>query len=515
MNGCNRSRTTFGLRVRVALLACVIVALAIASPVRAAAQEQAYPDVSASPALPLGHWAVVAAKRAEALGLVRQYLPAQTAVPRHLVGHALREAAERAAESAPHLEALTQDWLMRFAQEFAADSGVFGGSGVRNLGTSGTLGYVHDRGRVHPGAGLFPDRLTGAALVPDRSALLGGVSVAAGIGSNLSLLIEPLAQPEGLQLQGWEVRAGWRNLGLSAGRQPVGYGYSASGGVVLSGSEPIDRFQFETLEPFRLPSLFRRIGLISAHAFLGRLDEPRHPGDPYIWGMAGSVQPHPRLTVSVHRASIIAGDSIATPLTPRTFFRTFIGHNLLGFENEVVAGQLRMRLPTERFLPLTLYTEWGAEDAAGAWRDVPGRLYGIYVAAMPGLPQAALGAEHVSFAHSCCGNPPWYRHHPHAGGWVMDERPLGHPLGGQGEQSTVYAQADLLGARLRLNGQLFARRREGENLYVPGREGTSTGFEAGGIMRVHRRSDAMLTIYREAGAGWTERSFALGLRAYF
>jgi hypothetical protein len=513
MNRGDGARMKFG--VHGALLTCVVVALVLGSQSSAAGQAAPTAGRSASPVLPGEHWAVEAAKRAEALGLVRLYLSVQAEVPRHVVSRALREAADRAAEGAPHLVAVTRAWLARFAEEFPESDPLPGGFGLRSLGNSVGVEYTGNRGSVLPGTGLFPEELTGAASVPSGAGALGALSLAAGIGPNFSLLAEPVARAEGVDLQRWEVRAGWRKLGVSVGRQPVTYGYARSGGLVLSGSEPIERLQVETQEPVRLPGFLSRLGPVTAHAFGGRLQEPRHRGEPYLWGMAGSLQPHPRVTLSIHRASIMGGDSVPTPVTLRNFLRTFVGHNLLTFENEVVAGQVRVRLPTERLLPLTLYTEWGAEDGAGAWRDVPGRLYGALVPALPGLPQAAMGAEYVSFAGACCGNPPWYRHHPHTGGWVLDERPLGHPLGGQGRQATVFANADLFDARLRLDGQGFSRRREGENLYVPGREGSSTGFELRAATRLFPRTDATISLFREAGVGWTERSAALGLRAFF
>jgi len=72
-----------------------------------------------------------------------------------------------------------------------------------------------------------------------------------------------------------------------------------------------------------------------------------------------------------------------------------------------------------------------------------------------------------------------------------------------------------MGARLRLNGQAFARTREGENLFVPGREGRSTGASLGAALRVQARSDIRLDAFRESGAGWSEHAAAFGVRAFF
>jgi hypothetical protein len=493
----------------------VIVISASLAPEVTAAQEPTFAETRASPTLFADHWAVVAAKRAEALGLVDGYLPAQRNVPRHVVERVLHAAAIRAEESRPNLVGLTQAWRTRFAEEFRAADMISPQLPVRSLGNRVDAGYLRHEGRAAPGDRIFAPDLTGATALPERAEATGMLSLAVAATANLAALVEPEVGPSGLGWHGWDLTLAGRGIGISVGRQPVRYGYADSGGIVMSGAEPIDRIEVSTVEPFRLPSFLGRLGRISAHGFGSRLEEPRHPGNPYLWGMAGSLQPHPRITLSIHRASIIGGDSVATPLTLRTFGRTFIGHNLLGFENEVVAGQLRLRLPTERLIPLTLYWEWGAEDAAGAWRDVPGRLTGVIVPALPGLPEASLGVERVSFAVSCCGNPPWYRHAPHTGGWVNQQSPLGHPLGGQGSQTTVFSHLDLWQARLRFDGQWFSRRREGENLFVPGREGTSQGFAARAGLRLFSRSDALVSLTREAGKGWKEQSAYLGISAYF
>jgi hypothetical protein len=504
------------LRPRSPAIPVLVLLLLLAAGPRAAAQQAPWAGLRASPALPADHWAVVAARRAEALGLVEHYLPAQRSVPRHLVDRTLREAAERARTRAPHLTALTRSWQQRFEEEFRPGDplaqSLVGGS----LGSSAGLGFLRHQGRADPGLRIFEwDGLVGAQPMPARTEGQAALSVAYRVTPTLAALAEPEFTTDGVGFRGWDLVLAGRHFGLSVGRQPIGYGYAQGGGLVFSGAQPLGRIEIGTVEPFRLPGLLRGAGLFAVHGFGSRLREARHPGDPYMWGMAGSWQPVPRFTFSIHRGSILAGDSVETPLTLGNFMRSFYGHNLLGFENEVVAAQLRLRLPTERLLPLTLYLEWGAEDAAGAWRDVPGRLFGAYVPALPGLPAVSAGVEHVTFAPSCCGNPAWYRHSTHTGGWVDGGRPLGHGLGGQGRQTMVYSNTDLFDARLHLDARVFWGRREGENLYVPGREGDAWGVRLHSRARLFPRSDGELTLLREDGAGWNELLAFLGLRVFF
>ncbi len=483
----------------------------------AGAQEPAAAPSAATPLLPPGHWAVEAARRAEALGLVERYLPAQRAVSRMQVGAALREAAERAVEHAPAWAGLTDAWYLRFREEFPEIADLLTGEEHwARLGGSGVfVGYTDQVGRVGPGIGHFPPERTGVLPVPDQSGMIAAASLATLLGRHLAILVEPQVGPDRIGFAGLDVVTLWGPLSLSLGRQPVGYGYSRSGGVVLGGEVPLDRVQIETAHPFELPGTLRALGLVSLHTFLSRFTEERHIGDPFFWGAGGSLRPHPRFTISVQRAAFIGGGHAPEPLTPYNLLLTFFGKHVGHLANQIVAAEFRYRLPTERFLPLTAYTEWGAEDSSGAFFRTPGRIFGLFVPALPALPQLAAGIERSSFAASCCGNPPWFRHAAHAGNWVQADQTLAHPLGGQGSEWLLYGEAALLDARLNLDARLFSRHRDGENLFVPGREGRSTGFAAQAIWRAVPSMELRFFLSREAGEGWVERALQTGVRMLF
>jgi hypothetical protein len=497
------------------LLAGLLVAFA---PGATAAQVAGGPP-QASPELDRRHWALEAIRRAETFGLLDDHLPAQQNVPRDVVGRALHRAADRAGETGHRHATLFAAWAARFDDEFPGlgnrAEGRPRGVGVHGLGHRLEAAARASAGGADPGRALFPDARTGAMPVPDTTAVLLRAALALAVTPYLAVYAEPSGSTDRLAVEEWDVVFGWRGVGAAAGRRPVAYGSGRAGGIVMSGQEPITRLQVHSRQAFRLPGPLARIGAISMHGFGGWLSEPRHPGDPYVWGISGSLRPHSRVTVAVHRASIIGGDSVPTPLTGRNFLRTFVGHNLLGFENEVVSVEGRLRLPTERTLPLTVYGEWGAEDAAGAWRDVPGRMVGLYAPALPGVPGLGGGVEYASFAGSCCGNPPWYRHAPHAGGWVVDREAMGHPLGGEGREGSAYASLDLPDVGARLTARAFSRRRTGENLFVPGREGSSAGGTVGAAFRPTARLEAVLDAAVERGDGWTDRAVSLGIRTFF
>ena len=493
------------IRARTAA-AALLAALAAG---RAPAQEAAV-----SPPLAPDHWAVLAAGRAEALGLAPGYFPAQRTVPRAAVAGALREAAERAAAVSPAHAALTAGWLARFEEEFAEHRpDAPASSALRVLGGHASAGSFDLRGRLEPAAGIFHLR-TDPTPVPDERGIALGVGGGVAVGRHLSLFAEPRATRSEVAVPRWEAGVGTGRVALSAGRQPLGYGSARGGGVVLGAGPPLFRVQVETTRPVRLPGVLRGAGDVAFHTFGTRLAEARHPGDPWLWGARLAVRPHPRVSVAVNRASIFGGDSMATPTNLRNVGGMLLGLISEEFENQVVSMDFRWRLPTDRLLPLTAYLEWGADDAAGSWWRVPGIVAGAYTPTVPGLPQVAAGVEYATFAVFCCDNPPWYFNASHTGGWVAGGAPLGHPLAGDGWEAQAYAHGELAGGRLRLDVRGFLRHREEEGYHLPPRAGNLLGPDRfggsrGGVLRAVLRAtprvDLGAAAAAETGRGWSER----------
>jgi hypothetical protein len=310
------------------------------------------------------------------------------------------------------------------------------------------------------------------------------------------------------------VRAG--AFTLSGGRDLVGYGSGLGGGVVLAGGMPLDGLQLETWRPLVGPGWLRYLGPLTFDAFVGHIPGERHPGDPYVWGARGSFQPHPRMTFSIQRAALFGGAGSERPVNFSNILHMLIGRVVgASFEDQVVSMGGRFRLPTESTLPLMVYAEVGSEDAAGSFWQVPGMLAGVESAALPGAPWLSLGVEGSVFAHSCCGNPPWYRHFAFPGSWALDDRPLGHRLGGQGTELAAYGHADLLDARLRVGAEAFRRGRSGENLYLPGREGGSLGGGWDLAWRFDPRAELGAEAHLEDGRGWHEGTLRLSARWIF
>ena len=467
----------------------------------------------ASGLLPGDHWAVEAVWRLEELGLVRGFVPAQRAVPISAVAAALEEARGRAPAARREL---VEGWYDRFAAEFGGALRTLESPGGLSLDEASASAWWESAvGRVAPGRGEFaPDR-TGAARLPNVDNAVAGLAVAASYGGRASLQLQGRGEMRRARLGVAELTLRAGAMTLSAGRQSVGYGWAERGGLVLSGAVPVDRVELATGRPLRAPWLLRHLGPVALHAFAGPLRGDRHTENPWFWGGRIAVQPHPRFTVAVHRAAMFGGDSSEVRVTARTILDMLIGDITGGsFENQVVAVAGRLRLPTERVVPLTAYLEWGAEDAAGALRDVPGRVIGLRAPAVPGVEEWSLGVELAHFEPSCCGNPEWYRHHAFDGAWSGEEVPLGHRLGGNGEELAVHSALLLHGGRLRLEGEWFRRDREAQNLYVPGRAGESYGGRVAGDWRPTPFAELFAVLSREQGRRWSESSIDAGGRVF-
>ncbi|MDB4949851.1 MAG: hypothetical protein JWM27_2500, partial [Gemmatimonadetes bacterium] len=436
----------------------------------------------------------------------------------------LREAAAAAARRDPRVAAMAAGWLRRFEEEFPeADPARSSESPVRLLGGNVGAGYRGWTGRVYPGSGLFGSRVT-VRPRPDVSQAEASGVLAASLGRHLAVLAEPIVGDGSPRLGRWDARATLGPLAVSAGREHLGWG-PAHGGAIVLDDALLTRVEVATAEPVLPWRPLRFLGPVGFQTFATRLDGAPQRGGPYLWGMRATAQPHPRFTVGLNRASIFGGDSVSTPTTAGNIARMLVGKLSEDFENQVVSADFRFRPPTEGVLPLVLYLEWGAEDESGGWWRSPGRVAGAYVPSLPFRPEMGVGLEHTDFGLARRKNPPWYLHPAQPGGWVYPDRPLGHPLGGEGWEWLGYATADVMDARLRVEGRAWLRERSAEgfyttpqrsgNLYAPERAGRSHGGSLDAAWRAGRRAELRASAYGDAGSGWTERRLRVGAALLF
>jgi len=476
-------------------------------------------DYSGAP-IPPDHWSIDALRRLDGLNLLPADFDAGAPlVSQRTVGRMLARAA---ADAPPHLDGLVRGWMERFDAEYGIDAtdayGAFGSARVLVRGSRvGPVLTTRD-GAVRRGWGYVDGYPPGtfwmpATAVPDETE--------AGVAGVLQ--VQPHPALAGVYRDGparTEELYGVAALGpvlFWAGDRALRYGPGRSGGVVLNGDAALRSAGFRTLRGFRLPWVLRHIGPVSLELALGETDLEYSFEDVFVLTTRGMVAPHQRLRLGVSRGAMFGGDG-NTDVDLFAVFSVLIGKHagdISELDNQVVAVDAQWVPPTERWLPLRLYVEWGFEDSAGAYTNVPGILGGVEVPAVPGLPALRLGVERVHFAPSCCDNPVWYRHATFFDGWTFGVEPAGHPLGGHGDQWSLEAGLAVLDARLRLDGRLFTRERGEENIFSPLRDGESLG----GSGRLEAAALPWLELWAEGstedGEGWRESRLAVGLRALF
>lgn len=451
----------------------------------------------ASPELPLGHWGETVVRRWKALGA----MPLITAA-RPLSACTL--AAQAAIESMSSDTTPAASWKATFGDEYRPSSGF----GVEQAKLAVRLGTAE--GAVLPGRGEFPPERSGATPIAVGTELSLSAGASIRLGSRAWVTGQGVIGPDTSRVQRLEADFTVGPLMVTIGRGQVAFGETRSGAVVLTGLTGLDRIKISTL-PFRLPLFLEGIGPVSISTFTGQMNAERHPARPYIWGARGSINPHPRIYFAVNRAALFGGEG--KQVTPAALVDLLIGRVAgIGFENQIVSVEAAWRLPTEGVLPITAYVDWGAEDAAGAWWDVPGRVVGVYLPTLAGL---GLTVEHARFAESCCFNPEWYRHWSFPGNWVGVDQPLGHPLGGHGSETLLALDWEPIGGRASLKFTGYWRDRGSENLYSPGRDGRSRGAQLDTRWRLRSKLELQATGDLEAGSDWNEYRVDFQLGRFF
>jgi hypothetical protein len=481
----------------------------------------------ASPLLPQGHWALAAVGRARALGLIHSHPSPQRAMTRTAAREALHAADARARAAAPEWVEATTSWLDRLVEEFPENSDRRTHHFLPQpqfLGGGAALVYGAVMGGAKAGTGYRPHARrprTGAAPVPDRGEAALRAYLAALPHPTVAVVAEANHSSHGISLTSWDVRAALGPFAAAVGRQPVAYGEAAGGGMVLSGSAAVLRAEVETARPIRVPVVSRVLGPLSTHLFITRMREERHPGDPYLGGINVAIQPHPRLQLAARRAAVFGGDSVGASVSVGTVSRMIAGMTVTnstnGFENQIASFEFRYRLPTERQVPLTVYGEIGMEDMSltRAFYLAPGITVGLLAPTLPTMPSVSAGMELTHFGPAPGEYGIWYRHFKLHGGWATENGPLGHSLGGHGQELRGYGSTEVLRGQVRVSGAAFARHRGEENLYSPERGGISTGIAAHTAWRVFHRGEIRASVCREVSKAWREQRFDVGSTIFF
>jgi hypothetical protein len=506
---------------RVRAFAAVLLATLTAACLPAGLQSQ---NSVASPFLTLDHWAHGALARLHGAGLLSEgYDPGIRSVTRLQAFRRLEEAIRAAEQQAPAWVEVGTAYRDRLAEEFPG--------AYRRL----------SQHRPGPTADLAAE----AGLEARRNAMLANhYSVEHGDFRTIELgdRTRPLAGLDGalylppfgasaaahgaVQLRGTALRATElygvvqvRKIGAWAGRRHISFGAADGGSIVLSGEVPFDGGGFFLSDGVRMPGVLRHLGNLQVESFVARLDRTGEVESPWFFGLRASLAPHPRLRLGVNRGALFGGDgNLVPPASFRRVLQMLSGIDTAdegrsNFEDHVGGVDFWFAPPLGPHVPLALYGEWAVEDLEAQKDEMPGLALGTRLSSFPGAPWLSVGFERTSLAASP-DRLRWYDHRVF-GTWTDQGRLLGHGLGGEGRELRAYGTADLLDARLRLEGRALARRRYDENLYAPDREGSSQGLDAAIRWRITPSLEVTARGAREWGPGWSESDGFLGVRVTF
>jgi hypothetical protein len=481
----------------------------------------ALPSIGAGQEAPIhlqpGHWTYDAIRRLNVLGVAPPASdPAMAVVTREHAAAVFAESAEAArAEGRPAVEGLAREYLdLLLATE--------GGTGQR-------------RGRFGGGAIGVGGELLAAENLPSE----GVVRPPRTLDRLLGPLVTVGAQGPLGEHVGWQVQAAWLAdepvlpaavisaragpLDLWAGRQRVHFGVGRGGGVVAGSGwveEPLVRERsslavegggIAVRRPFHFPAFLRFLGASRIEVVGGRTDAVGEAEGAFLVLGRLTGQPFsPRFTLGLNRGALFGGSG--RPVTVRRLVGMTFGLYQedaegvrSGFENQVISGIARYRPPTERWLPLEVYVEAGADDMAGAIRDNPGIVAGVDVGSVPGFTDLSMTLEHAQFVRGS-GDAVriWYINFPYGGSWSDAGRAMAHPLGGIGREWQLRGAFDRPALGLRLTASAFTRSRHELGMYYPDRDGRSRGGTAGA--RVFLRDHWFVSGYGslESGGGWRE-----------
>ena len=391
------------------------------------------------------------------------------------------------------MAALARGWKEKLQQEWR---GIDEKGLLRFLGGQASVGYRYDTVTPEPAA---TPPAAWSLTPPEDSTPFLAVEAAGALSDYLALLVAPVGTAWQVRWAG-ELVAGIGPVSLSAGRAPGQAGFAAPGGGVVLGGEPLrDRVEFQIYRPVDIC-----IGLLTLDVSLARLGAPTHAANTLLWEWSLQYQPVPRLTFGLQSGIMMGGETweqlTGQPFTISDFFSAITyrggGYQNNGYTNNVFSVTGRWRLPTEDWVPITLYGEWGGDDNGGAWLQAPGIDAGILIPSLPFAPEVSVGLEASFFGEVCneqtggtfCRSPGyslnWYTH---AYSWTTGDLPLGHRMGGNGRELFLYASADLLDARLLIRGDAFLRNRFSGNLYSPYTRTERRLRPAGHLALRHRR----------------------------
>ncbi|MGD2063308.1 MAG: capsule assembly Wzi family protein [Nitrospirota bacterium] len=413
---------------------------------------------TASPEVPLDHWAYRTMDRLNALGVIETAFQGQRPWTRAEFARLIEEGGR----SRKPLQTATEAQLLRLREEFSAEletrHGAWGKSyakpaervAMRIFASSGepeatlqhgdtlTDGFdvrldwqAHGRLGTHLIAAIRPEVRWGSGdSVPLRQH---------GLNARLPAVDDPDAK---IELRESYLKLVLWNLELEAGRDHIWWGPGRRGSLLLTdNAEPLDLVKLSNPEPVLLPWFLRYLGPLQVEWFWTELEHARKVPRAQLTGLRFDFKPTPNWEVGLARVIQFGGHG-RPDLFDEGPWDILTGANAesgtADTENSIAAIDLSWRIAWPR--PAQLYWEFGGEDQADLLSTIPffsalGHVVGIYLPEMvPGVP-VDLRVEYLTNTQDT--RPFWYRHGTYKSGYTYRGKILGHPFGGEAEAVSV------------------------------------------------------------------------------
>lgn len=291
--------------------------------------------------------------------------------------------------------------------------------------------------------------LRGAAR-PSGESLYSEVELDASFNRHLALRasvlgVHALSEEQAFaRLQSFWVETGFNSLVIGMGRQPLYWGQSMIGPLLIGDSaRNLDMLRIST-QAFQLSGFLRYLGHLKAEAFLTRLESERVPPHDWLFGWRFGLKPSPRLEVNFAYLYQFGGG--IRKASWKEYLVELAGARLQRYTNDPIgsdatnrsgAMDLRWQFSTGD-IPSAFYTEQHLEDCCGTLKVILEKSYNyiygleIYPRTLWGKPLFQVEYAKTTFA--------LYRHHAWRSGTSRFGQLMGHPLGRDSQGLYLYAR---------------------------------------------------------------------------
>ena len=246
---------------------------------------------------------------------------------------------------------------------------------------------------------------------------------------------------------------------LEIGRDSMWWGNGKNGSLLLSNNmRPFDMIKLTSTESFILPWIFQYLGQFKPVVFYTSLESKRDIPNAKFAGMRLDFKPLPQFQIGLTRTIMFGGDGRATMGIGgwfNTFFVNAISEHFNStYDNDQLASidaalTFSNQSDTLPFTGLRLYTEWGAEDSAGAaGGGIPNPngfsyMVGLLVDEPARINGVDIRAEWADTAMNERYGVLWYKHGVYTFGYTYNRRVMGHAMGGDANSLYLRTQYHL------------------------------------------------------------------------